>query len=100
MGDSNHEKKDPTSQSNGAAHECAPLIAFRSPGFPYGIRLANQWGPTTGRHFNELGCGGFLKLAGEDFAAAASHELTGYREVVPRADSNLGAEPRPMGVKS
>ena len=33
------------------------LIAARGPNFEY--RIANSWGPTTGRHFRELGCYNF-----------------------------------------
>ena len=32
-----------------------------------GIRLANHWGPTTGRHFNEMGCGNFQVVSDEEF---------------------------------
>lgn len=34
-------------------------IAYRGPSYPRGIRIANSWGPTTGRHFHELGCADF-----------------------------------------
>ena len=34
-------------------------IAYRGPAWPNGIRIANSWGPTTGRHFRELGCNYF-----------------------------------------
>ena len=30
-------------------------------------RLANHWGPTTGRHFNELGCKDFPVLPDDEF---------------------------------
>lgn len=33
------------------------LIAVRTPTLRQRVR--NSWGPTTGRHFNEMGCGGF-----------------------------------------
>ncbi len=32
-------------------------------------RRANSWGPTTGRHFGEIGCKGYETLSDEDFAA-------------------------------
>jgi hypothetical protein len=35
----------------------ATCIAYAGPLGP--ARRANVWGPTTGRHFRELGCGGF-----------------------------------------
>ena len=31
-------------------------------GYARRIRVANSWGPTTGRHFNELGCRDFEVL--------------------------------------
>jgi hypothetical protein len=31
-------------------------------GYARRIRVANSWGPTTGRHFNELGCKDFEVL--------------------------------------
>ena len=31
------------------------------------IRRKNDWGPTTGRHFNEMGCGSFETHSGEEF---------------------------------
>ena len=31
------------------------------------VRLANHWGPTTGRHFRELGCGDFPIVSYELF---------------------------------
>lgn len=34
------------------------------------IRRGNHWGPTTGRHFSELGCKGFDVLKDQEF-----HEL-------------------------
>lgn len=33
------------------------------------IRRPNNWGPTTGRHFRELGCKEFEELSTEDFVA-------------------------------
>lgn len=45
-------------------------IAFRGPdqnGNIVGLRIANSWGPTTGRHFNELGCKDFHVLSDEAF---------------------------------
>lgn len=35
------------------------------------VRVANSWGPTTGRHFKEMHCDGFETLSDEDFAAVA-----------------------------
>lgn len=35
------------------------MIAVRDAVKGKSARLANSWGPTTGRHFNELGCGCF-----------------------------------------
>ena len=32
-------------------------------------RLPNYWGPTTGRHFNEMGCKDFPQLDQNDFDA-------------------------------
>ena len=32
-------------------------------------RRANTWGPTTGRHFRELGCAGFPVIEPEELAA-------------------------------
>lgn len=33
------------------------------------IRVANAWGPTTGRHFKELGCSHFQVMDSENFIA-------------------------------
>ena len=33
-------------------------------------RIKNYWGPTTGRHFNELGCSGFDEIDGDHFVLA------------------------------
>jgi hypothetical protein len=30
-------------------------------------RISNSWGPTTGRHFNELGCGDFPIVSQKEF---------------------------------
>lgn len=35
------------------------------------VRIRNSWGPTTGRHFNEMGCKNFREVSGEQFAAIA-----------------------------
>ena len=35
------------------------LIAIDDPNRGYQARIRNSWGPTTGRHFRELGCGKF-----------------------------------------
>jgi len=31
------------------------------------VRIVNSWGPTTGRHFNELGCRDFQTVTQEEF---------------------------------
>ena len=31
------------------------------------VRIENSWGPTTGRHFKELGCSNFETVSGEEF---------------------------------
>jgi hypothetical protein len=31
------------------------------------FRIANHWGPTTGKHFNQLGCGEFPIVNDDDF---------------------------------
>jgi hypothetical protein len=31
------------------------------------VRIANAWGPTTGRHFNQLGCADFELVTDEEF---------------------------------
>ena len=36
------------------------------------FRRKNDWGPTTGRHFKELGCKDFPEFAGEVFEAKLS----------------------------
>ena len=43
------------------------LIAYRG---KVSIRRPNDWGPTTGRHFNELGCSNFCMLKGQQFEEA------------------------------
>lgn len=35
------------------------LIAVHDPNQGFKARLPNRWGPTTGRHFKELGCANF-----------------------------------------
>lgn len=48
------------------------LIAYRDS--HQAVRIKNFWGPTTGRHFNELGCKNFEMLpCGED-------ELSSYAQ--------------------
>ena len=32
------------------------------------VRIKNDWGPTTGRHFKDLGCGNFAFVSDEGFA--------------------------------
>ncbi len=32
------------------------------------FRITNHWGPTTGRHFNEMGCGDFEIIDDDAFA--------------------------------
>ena len=49
------------------------LIAFRTPELSY--RRRNAWGQTTGRHFNELGCGDFPVLEGSRLESMAEAEL-------------------------
>jgi hypothetical protein len=44
-------------------------IAYRGPAYPNGVRRPNDWGPTTGRHFRELGCAEFGGLEPEAFLA-------------------------------
>lgn len=38
-------------------------------------RRANTWGPTTGRHFRELGCSGFAVVEPEELEALVSHSV-------------------------
>jgi hypothetical protein len=38
-------------------------------------RVANVWGPTTGRHFRELGCGGFPVVEPEELDALVLHTV-------------------------
>ena len=38
-------------------------------------RRANVWGPTTGRHFRELGCGGFPIVEPEELEALVLHAV-------------------------
>lgn len=35
------------------------------------VRVHNSWGPTTGRHFNEMGCKNFREVSDEQFEAIA-----------------------------
>ncbi len=39
------------------------------------IRVANSWGPTTGRHFKELGCDNFMVMDSERFIAMLEGEI-------------------------
>lgn len=52
-------------------------------------RRANVWGPTTGRHFRELGCGEFLVVEPEELEALV------LRAVAPEMP-----ERRAAGVRS
>ena len=40
-------------------------------------RRANVWGPTTGRHFRELGCAGFTVVEPEELDALVMRAVTG-----------------------
>jgi hypothetical protein len=48
------------------------------------LRRENDWGPTTGRHFRELGCDNFAKFRANEFEqrmeAIARGLFIGYRE--------------------
>jgi len=35
-------------------------------------RIANHWGPTTGRHFREMGCADFPMITDEEFKRLTS----------------------------
>lgn len=48
-------------------------------------RVANVWGPTTGRHFRELGCGGFPTVEPDALVALVLRTL-------------VGAEPEPAAA--
>lgn len=51
------------------------LIAY---GGPLGAaRRGNVWGPTTGRHFRELGCGGFPVVEADKLVALVLRMLVG-----------------------
>ncbi len=47
------------------------LIAYEGPSGRFRIR--NSWGPTTGRHFNDMGCGGFCVMGDEAFSSFISN---------------------------
>jgi hypothetical protein len=53
-------------------------IAFRgvSGGREYSIRLPNSWGPTTGKHFNEMGCKNFEVIEQTSFFNAIVDRTT------------------------
>jgi len=36
------------------------------------IRIPNRWGPTTGRHFRELGCDNFHEIPEDEFNLVVS----------------------------
>ena len=40
-------------------------------------RRANAWGPTTGRHFRELGCGGFPVVEADELDAIVLRAVAG-----------------------
>lgn len=50
----------------------ATVIAYRGPQAPRGIRLHNRWGPTTGRHMNELGVKNWQVVSDDDFEKLAA----------------------------
>lgn len=57
-------------------------IAFRGNTGPdqyVSVRIANSWGPTTGRHFKEMGCSNFKTIPNEEFEAIISASVTNQR---------------------
>ncbi len=52
-----------------------PIPGVKVDGFG-GIRIANSWGPTTGRHFRELGCADFPTLTSEEFECIVEGSLS------------------------
>jgi hypothetical protein len=53
-------------------------IAFKPDNAP-GVRVENQWGPTTGRHFDDLGCGGFKVVSSKELDKLISLQLPHQR---------------------
>ncbi len=47
------------------------LIAYAGPSGRFRIR--NSWGPTTGRHFSDMGCAGFCVMEDEAFSSLISN---------------------------
>ena len=60
-------------------------IAFRGlrDGHYIRIRRSNEWGPTTGRHFKEMGCSAFQELDEDIFDQIITSELTPHGICVP-----------------
>lgn len=46
-------------------------------------RRANAWGPTTGRHFRELGCSGFAVVETEELEALVLRSVSGMPDGAP-----------------
>lgn len=64
---------------------------------PATCRVRNRWGPTTGRHFNDLGCANFVEVEDEEFERRIALAFA-----VPAFDHNLviDAARRSLGRRS
>ena len=60
------------------------LIAYRGP--LGAARRANDWGPTTGRHFRELGCAAFAVVEPDALDVLVVRAIAGTR-VAPRSSA-------------
>lgn len=58
-------------ESRWQCHECLKPLPEKL----QQLRLPNLWGPTTGRHFKELGCANFKTLSEEDFNSIVEASL-------------------------
>ena len=56
------------------AYRCMPPI-----GECYTVRIANHWGPTTGRHFREMGVADFKVLSDEEFNATIEAAMSTFK---------------------
>jgi hypothetical protein len=54
-------------------------------------RRANVWGPTTGRHFRELGCGGFPVVEADELDAIVLRAVAGERQRERRSGAGRAA---------
>jgi hypothetical protein len=58
------------------------LIAFRgtTADGQRSVRISNSWGPTTGRHFREMGCSNFETVTPEELETVVRYALSYFTQ--------------------